>query len=169
MISSTFKDSDGFQLQFEENCTEPDKKFYMKEFPRVDLIAQRKPHCTTCAIHIGTSPISEKVVRTHSILGVSQCVKCFAFYVSSVAMYSTSSSRDSISNSLSCSHISELWRIWKRRRWQRVLLQVVRSRRRSVLLRDMSVCVLHQMHQGQHGRKVREANRAKRRLVVLHL
>lgn len=81
MISSSFKDADGFQLQFEENCPEADKKYNMKEFPRVDMIALRKSHCTTCSVHIGTSPISEKIVRTHSILGVTQCVKCFAFYV----------------------------------------------------------------------------------------
>jgi hypothetical protein len=82
MIASKFKDSDGFVLQFEENCPEADKKFYIKEFPTVDLIASKKPHCTTCGVHIGTSPIAEKVIRTHAILGVTQCVKCYTFYVS---------------------------------------------------------------------------------------
>lgn len=107
MISSNYKDSDGFQLQFEENCSEGDRKFYMKEFPRVDLIAQRKPHCTTCSIHIGTSPISEKIVRTHSILGVSQCVKCFAFYVRTCRLQNFLG-HDLIFHTL-VEHISELW------------------------------------------------------------
>lgn len=82
MIASSFKDSSGFVLQFEENCSGDDQKYYIKQFPTVDLIASRKPHCTTCGIHIGTSPCAEKNVRTHAILGVTQCVKCYTFYVS---------------------------------------------------------------------------------------
>lgn len=145
MISSTFKDGDGFQLQFEENCSEGDKKFYMKEFPRVDLIAQRKPHCTTCSIHIGTSPISEKIVRTHSILGVSQCVKCFAFYVRKCRKFILTSASTQLSFLFD---ISELWWIRQGRRWQRVLLSMVWTRRWSLLLLNLSLCLLHKVHQG---------------------
>jgi hypothetical protein len=84
MIDSSFKDSEGFSLQFEENCSEQDKKFFMQKFPKVDDVAKVKLHCTTCDLHIGTAPIAEKIVRTHLVLGVTQCNKCFAFYVSQI-------------------------------------------------------------------------------------
>lgn len=81
MITSEFKDADGFELQFDEKCPESDKKYFIKQFPKVDGIAGKRVHCTTCDTHIGTAPISEKIVRTHLILAVTQCNKCFAFYV----------------------------------------------------------------------------------------
>ena len=82
MITSEFTDKDGFKLQFDESCTESDKKFFREQYPKVDLVANQKLHCTTCDVHIGTAPISEKIMRTHQVLGVTQCNKCFAFYVS---------------------------------------------------------------------------------------
>jgi hypothetical protein len=82
MIASEFTDKDGFKLQFDETCTEIDKKFFREQYPKVDLVANQKLHCTTCDVHIGTAPISEKIIRTHQVLGVTQCNKCFAFYVS---------------------------------------------------------------------------------------
>lgn len=81
MITSEFTDKDGFKLQFDENCTEADKKYCREHYPKVDLVANQRLHCTTCDIHIGTAPISEKIIRTHQVLGVTQCNKCFAFYV----------------------------------------------------------------------------------------
>lgn len=81
MIASEFKDNDGFKLQFEEKCPMVDKKFFMEQYPIVDSVAGKRLHCTTCDTHIGTAPISEKIVRTHLVLGVTQCNKCFAFYV----------------------------------------------------------------------------------------
>lgn len=81
MIASDFKDGDGFKLQFEEKTTSSDKKFFMEQYPIVDTVSKNKSHCTTCDTHIGTAPISEKIIRTHLVLGVTQCNKCFAFYV----------------------------------------------------------------------------------------
>lgn len=82
MIACDLKDADGFPLKFEENTTEEDKKFFIKEYPKVDTVAREKIHCTTCDGHIGTAPISEKIIRTHPVLRVTHCNKCFAFYVS---------------------------------------------------------------------------------------
>ena len=81
MIASEYKDADGFKLSFEEKCSENDKQYFMKEYSKVDDVAKKRVHCTTCDTHIGTAPISEKIVRTHLILAVTQCNKCFAFYV----------------------------------------------------------------------------------------
>lgn len=81
MIASNYKDSDGFQLQFEENCKASDKKFFIQLYTKVDDVATKRLHCTTCDTHIGSAPISEKIVRSHQVLGVTQCNKCFAFYV----------------------------------------------------------------------------------------
>lgn len=86
MIASDYKDLDGFKLQFEENCPKKDKEFFIKQYPKVDLVAEKKLHCTTCDFHIGTAPISEKVIRTHLKLSVTQCNKCFAFYVRTIML-----------------------------------------------------------------------------------
>lgn len=90
MITSEFTDKDGFRLQFDETCSEADKKFFREQYPKVDLVANQKLHCTTCDVHIGTAPISEKIIRTHQVLGVTQCNKCFAFYVSLSEVVSSS-------------------------------------------------------------------------------
>lgn len=82
MIPSEFKDADGYKLRFSEKSSEADKKFFRQKYAKVDAVAVEKLHCTTCDMHIGTAPISEKIVRTHMILSVTQCNKCFAFYVS---------------------------------------------------------------------------------------
>lgn len=81
MIASNFKDSDGFKLQFEENVSESDKKYFIEAYKLVDDVAKKRLHCSTCDTHIGSAPISEKIIRTHQVLGVTQCNKCFAFYV----------------------------------------------------------------------------------------
>lgn len=52
MITSDYKDLDGFKLQFEENIKEDERKFYMKTFPRVDDVSKDKIHCTTCDQHV---------------------------------------------------------------------------------------------------------------------
>ncbi len=86
MINSDYKDADGFRLQFEESVPDEERKYYMKIFPRVDDVSKDRVHCTTCDSHVGTAPISEKIIRTHQILSVTQCSKCFAFYVSDFNM-----------------------------------------------------------------------------------
>lgn len=82
MLPSTWKDADGFKLQFEANCPDSDKTFFVSQYPKIDSVAEKRLHCTTCDVHIGTAPIAEKIVRTHEVLGVTQCNKCHAFYVS---------------------------------------------------------------------------------------
>lgn len=81
MITSEFKDADDYPLKFEENTSEEDKKFFIQEYPKVDTVSREKIHCTTCDIHVGTAPIKEKIIRTHPVLRVTHCNKCFAFYV----------------------------------------------------------------------------------------
>lgn len=81
MIASNYEDNDGFKLQFEESCSDSDKKYFVEQYAKVDDVAVKRLHCTTCDTHIGTAPISEKIIRTHQVLGVTQCNKCFAFYV----------------------------------------------------------------------------------------
>lgn len=82
MLPSTWKDADGYKLQFEASCSDTDKTFYVSNYPKVDLVADKRIHCTTCDVHIGSAPIAEKIVRTHEVLAVTQCNKCHAFYVS---------------------------------------------------------------------------------------
>lgn len=82
MLASNYKDNDGFKLQFEENCPDNDKQFFVQQYPLVNNVTQKRLHCTTCDTHIGSAPISEKIVRTHQVLNVTQCNKCHAFYVS---------------------------------------------------------------------------------------
>jgi hypothetical protein len=98
MIASEYTDSDGFKLQFDESIKSEEQKYFMQTFPKVDDVSKDRLHCTTCDLHVniflklnlntltkiglqvGTAPISEKIIRTHQILGVTQCNKCFAFY-----------------------------------------------------------------------------------------
>lgn len=87
MIASDVKDADGFPLKFDEKTSEEDKKFFIKEYPKVDDVAREKIHCTTCDIHVGTAPISEKTIRTHPVLNVTHCNQCFVFYVSLINLF----------------------------------------------------------------------------------
>lgn len=82
MNTSEFEDSDGFKLRFSESTSEADKNYFRQKYSRVDKVALEKLHCSTCDAHIGTAPNSEKKLRSHSVLSVTQCNKCFEFYVS---------------------------------------------------------------------------------------
>lgn len=82
MTSSRFKDKSGFRLQFEKKCDAQLKEFFMSQYELVDDVAKEKLHCSSCDIHIGTAPSAEKQIRTHTVLGVTQCLKCYTFYVS---------------------------------------------------------------------------------------
>lgn len=70
----------GFELQFEDDTPEEEKKYYVRAYTNVNLVADRRVHCTCCNVHIGTAPSAEKIIRMHPILRITQCVKCNRFY-----------------------------------------------------------------------------------------
>lgn len=70
----------GFKLEFEEETGEAERKFYEKAYPNVDLVVDRRIHCTSCGVHIGSAPVNESVVRMHPVLKVTHCRKCHTFY-----------------------------------------------------------------------------------------
>ncbi|CRK87785.1 CLUMA_CG001560, isoform A [Clunio marinus] len=80
MFPSNHSDNDGYKLHFEENCPQSDKEYFMKKYPKIEEVSSKRLHCTTCDIHIGTAPMAEKIIRTHQVLHVTQCNKCYAFY-----------------------------------------------------------------------------------------
>lgn len=70
----------GFELFFEDENTAEERKYFVQTYTKVDTVAERRLHCTCCDIHIGTAPSSEKIIRMHPVLRVTQCVKCYRFY-----------------------------------------------------------------------------------------
>ncbi|XP_061398848.1 uncharacterized protein LOC133334549 [Musca vetustissima] len=66
--------------EFHSSISEEEKRFYLKAYPTVDIVRDRKVHCTVCKIHIGTAPIQETGIKMHPILRVTHCLKCHDFY-----------------------------------------------------------------------------------------
>jgi hypothetical protein len=62
----------GYLCEFEDDIPEVERKFYLKVYPKIDLVMERRVHCTSCGNHIGTAPISEAIVRMHPVLKVTQ-------------------------------------------------------------------------------------------------
>jgi len=62
------------------SLSDEERRFYLKMYPNVDLVNQRKVHCTVCKLHLGTAPASENNIKMHPILRVTHCVKCHDFY-----------------------------------------------------------------------------------------
>lgn len=70
----------GFELEFDDETTPEERKYFVQNYTNVNMVADRRVHCTCCDTHIGTAPSAEKIIRMHPILRVTQCVKCFRFY-----------------------------------------------------------------------------------------
>ncbi|XP_030388529.1 uncharacterized protein LOC115634773 isoform X2 [Scaptodrosophila lebanonensis] len=70
----------GTKFEIDSSISEEERRFYHKLFPTVDLVNQRKVHCTVCRTHIGTAPSVEGNIKMHPILRVTHCVKCHDFY-----------------------------------------------------------------------------------------
>lgn len=67
-------------MNFDDRITEDEKKYYVRSYPNVNMVADRRVHCTSCNCHIGTAPASEKIIRMHPVLRVTLCKKCDQFY-----------------------------------------------------------------------------------------
>ncbi|KAL7735519.1 hypothetical protein ACLKA6_010551 [Drosophila palustris] len=70
----------GTKYEMDASVSEEERRFYLKMYPSVDIVNQRKVHCTVCRTHIGTAPNSESNIKMHPILRVTHCVKCHDFY-----------------------------------------------------------------------------------------
>ncbi|XP_068147777.1 uncharacterized protein ADD1 isoform X2 [Drosophila tropicalis] len=73
-------DFTGSYFEMHSSLSEEERRFYLKMYPTVDGVNQRKVHCTVCRVHIGTAPSAEHNIRMHPILRVTHCVKCHDFY-----------------------------------------------------------------------------------------
>ncbi|XP_046809823.1 uncharacterized protein LOC111684897 isoform X3 [Lucilia cuprina] len=75
--SSLFKATN---YEFDPSISEEERRFYLKAYPTVDVVRERKTHCTVCKVHIGTAPVQENGIKMHPILRVTHCNKCHDFY-----------------------------------------------------------------------------------------
>ncbi|XP_037825229.1 uncharacterized protein LOC119613296 isoform X3 [Lucilia sericata] len=66
--------------EFDPSISEEERRFYLKAYPTVDVVRERKTHCTVCKVHIGTAPVQENGIKMHPILRVTHCNKCHDFY-----------------------------------------------------------------------------------------
>ncbi|XP_034476476.1 uncharacterized protein LOC117783272 isoform X3 [Drosophila innubila] len=73
-------DFTGTKFEMDASISEEERRFYLKMYPTVDIVNQRKVHCTVCRTHIGTAANSESNIKMHPILRVTHCVKCHDFY-----------------------------------------------------------------------------------------
>lgn len=69
-----------FELVFEEDTPAEERSFYVKSYPNVNIVAEKKVHCSVCQTHLGTAPSAENQIRMHPVLRVTHCRKCHQFY-----------------------------------------------------------------------------------------
>lgn len=67
-------------MEFEDDTSIEERDYYTQLFKNVNSVAKERNHCTSCSIHIGTSPSAEYNLKMHRILRVTQCGKCYRFY-----------------------------------------------------------------------------------------
>uniref|UniRef100_A0A0K8U902 Transcriptional regulator ATRX n=2 Tax=Bactrocera latifrons TaxID=174628 RepID=A0A0K8U902_BACLA len=67
-------------IEFDASLADEERRFYLRAYPSVDLVRERKVHCTVCKTHIGTAPSQEENIRMHPVLRVTHCLKCHDFY-----------------------------------------------------------------------------------------
>lgn len=80
MVEIKDYDADSYELEFEEDTLEEERKFYVQKYPNVNMVADRRLHCTTCDTHIGCAVANELTIRMHPVLRVTHCKKCHTFY-----------------------------------------------------------------------------------------
>ncbi|XP_037042631.1 uncharacterized protein LOC119078985 isoform X2 [Bradysia coprophila] len=80
MVEIKDYDADSYELEFEEDTLEAERKFYVQKYPNVNMVADRRLHCTTCDTHIGCAVANELTIRMHPVLRVTHCKKCHTFY-----------------------------------------------------------------------------------------
>ncbi|XP_002004485.2 LOW QUALITY PROTEIN: uncharacterized protein LOC6578576 [Drosophila mojavensis] len=73
-------DFTGSNYEMDPSISEEERRFYLKMYPTVDLVNQRKVHCTVCRMHLGTAVSTENNIKMHPILRVTHCIKCHDFY-----------------------------------------------------------------------------------------
>lgn len=67
-------------MDFEEDTPQEERNFYVKTYPNVNMVANKRLHCTTCNTHIGCAVANELTIRMHPVLRVTHCKKCHTFY-----------------------------------------------------------------------------------------
>lgn len=79
-LTWAYQSSAGFELSFESNVKDVERRAYIAEYPNVNDVINAHLHCTSCQTHLGCAPASEAQIRMHPVLQTSQCRKCYAFY-----------------------------------------------------------------------------------------
>lgn len=69
----------GYELEFEDDTPPEERIYYSQQYPNVKFVANKRTHCTSCNIHIGTPISAEDNVKMHAVLRVTQCAKCYRF------------------------------------------------------------------------------------------
>lgn len=72
----------GFVLMFGKDCDTKWKDFLMSRYKLVEEVKKEKHlDCESCFRHIGTAPNIEHCICTHPVLGITQCLACYNYYV----------------------------------------------------------------------------------------